>query len=81
MVIWVERDKMIKKTRGLWEEFKSFAVKGNAFELAIAVVIGSASATADALVRSWVSETAMPAMRAWSRTRLAFVLYATCGAP
>jgi large conductance mechanosensitive channel len=42
MVIWVGKEKMIKKTRGLWEEFKSFAVKGNAFELAIAVVIGGA---------------------------------------
>ena len=42
MVIWVEKEKMIKKTRGLWQEFKSFAVKGNAFDLAIAVVIGAA---------------------------------------
>lgn len=33
---------MIAKTRGFLEEFKSFAVKGNAFELAIAVVIGTA---------------------------------------
>ena len=33
---------MLYKTRGLWDEFKSFAVKGNAFELAIAVVLGGA---------------------------------------
>lgn len=33
---------MIHKTRGLVQEFKSFALKGNAFELAIAVVIGTA---------------------------------------
>src|SRR5665213_3895647 len=33
---------MLHKTRGLWDEFKSFAVKGNAFELAIAVVLGGA---------------------------------------
>ena len=28
--------------RGLWAEFKTFAVKGNAMELAIAVVVGNA---------------------------------------
>lgn len=28
--------------RGIWQEFKSFAVKGNAFDLAIAVVVGNA---------------------------------------
>jgi len=28
--------------KGFWSEFKSFAVKGNALELAIAVVIGAA---------------------------------------
>lgn len=33
---------MLKRTRGFFEEFKSFAIKGNAFELAIAVVIGNA---------------------------------------
>ncbi|MEK7068411.1 MAG: large conductance mechanosensitive channel protein MscL [Patescibacteria group bacterium] len=33
---------MIQKTRGFWSEFRSFAVKGNAFELAIAVVVGNA---------------------------------------
>ncbi len=42
---------MILKTRGLWDEFKSFAVKGNAFELAIAVVVGGAfTAIVNALV-------------------------------
>ncbi len=57
MVIWVEREKMIKKTRGLWEEFKSFAVKGNAFELAIAVVIG---ASFTAIVNSLVGDIVTP---------------------
>ena len=33
---------MIDKTRGFWSEFRNFAVKGNAFELAIAVVVGNA---------------------------------------
>ena len=33
---------MFNKARGFWSEFKSFAVKGNAFELAVAVVIGTA---------------------------------------
>ena len=33
---------MLQKTHSLWKEFKNFAVKGNAFELAIAVVIGGA---------------------------------------
>ena len=38
----IRNEVMIQKTRGLWDEFKSFAVKGNAFELAIAVVLGGA---------------------------------------
>lgn len=33
---------IIKHTRGILQEFRSFAIKGNAFELAIAVVIGTA---------------------------------------
>jgi large conductance mechanosensitive channel len=57
MVLLVEKDKMIKKTRGLWEEFKSFAVKGNAFELAIAVVIG---ASFTAIVNSLVGDIVTP---------------------
>ena len=36
------KDKVLSGTRGFLEEFKSFAIKGNAFELAIAVVIGNA---------------------------------------
>ena len=57
MVIWVERDKVIKKTQGLWQEFKSFAVKGNAFDLAIAVVVG---ASFTAIVNSLVSDIVTP---------------------
>ncbi|MEK7068566.1 MAG: large conductance mechanosensitive channel protein MscL [Patescibacteria group bacterium] len=36
------KDKVFSGTRGFFAEFKSFAIKGNAFELAIAVVIGNA---------------------------------------
>src|SRR3569623_2057918 len=57
MVIWVEKDKVIKKTQGLWQEFKSFAVKGNAFDLAIAVVMG---ASFTAIVNSLVSDIVTP---------------------
>lgn len=48
---------MIKKTRGLWEEFKNFAIKGNAFELAIAVVVG---ASFTAIVNSLVADLVTP---------------------
>jgi large conductance mechanosensitive channel len=42
---------MTNRVRGFFAEFKSFAVKGNAFELAIAVVIGNAfSAVINSLV-------------------------------
>jgi large conductance mechanosensitive channel len=33
---------VMEKTRGFFAEFRSFAVKGNALELAIAVVVGNA---------------------------------------
>lgn len=48
---------MIHKTRGIWKEFKNFAVKGNAFELAIAVVIG---ASFTAIVNSLVADIVTP---------------------
>lgn len=48
---------MIQKTRGFFEEFKSFAVKGNAFELAIAVVIGTAFS---GIVNSLVTDIVTP---------------------
>ncbi len=42
---------MLEKSRGFWAEFKSFAVKSNAFDLAIAVVVGNAfSAVVNSLV-------------------------------
>jgi large conductance mechanosensitive channel len=40
-----------KHMSGFWSEFKNFAVKGNAFDLAVAVVIGTAfTAVVNALV-------------------------------
>lgn len=36
------RYKIVQKAGGLADEFKRFAIKGNAFDLAIAVVIGNA---------------------------------------
>lgn len=42
---------MAEKSRGFWAEFQAFAVKGNALELAIAVVVGNAfTAVVNALV-------------------------------
>jgi len=41
----------------LWKEFKSFAVKGNAFDLAIAVVVG---ASFTAIVNSLVADIVTP---------------------
>lgn len=35
-------NKVLSGTRGFFAEFRSFAIKGNAFELAIAVVVGNA---------------------------------------
>ena len=48
---------MIQKTRGLFEEFRNFAIKGNAFELAIAVIVGAAFS---GIVNSLVSDIVMP---------------------
>ncbi len=50
-------NKVFNKTRGFFAEFKSFAVKGNAFELAIAVVIGNAFT---AVVNSLVGDIITP---------------------
>lgn len=50
-------NKVLSGTRGLLAEFKSFAIKGNAFELAIAVVIGNAFT---AVVNSLVGDVITP---------------------
>ena len=33
---------MLEKTKGVWREFREFALKGNAMELAVAVLLGTA---------------------------------------
>jgi large conductance mechanosensitive channel len=48
---------MIQRTRGFFAEFKTFAVKGNVFDLAIAVVIGNAFS---AMVNSLVGDIITP---------------------
>ena len=44
---------------GLWQEFKSFAMKGNMLDLAVAVVVGGAFG---AIVSSFVADIIMPAV-------------------
>lgn len=51
------KDKVLSGTRGLLTEFKSFAIKGNAFDLAIAVVVGNAFT---AVVNSLVGDIITP---------------------
>ncbi|HVV38745.1 MAG TPA: large conductance mechanosensitive channel protein MscL [Candidatus Paceibacterota bacterium] len=48
---------MMHRTRGFLSEFRSFAIKGNAFELAIAVIIGNAFS---AIVNSLVGDIITP---------------------
>jgi large conductance mechanosensitive channel len=48
---------MINKTRGFFAEFRSFAIKGNALELAVAVVVGGAFGK---IVSSLVSDIITP---------------------
>lgn len=36
------KERIVQATRGFFSEFKNFAIKGNALELAVAVVIGAA---------------------------------------
>jgi large conductance mechanosensitive channel len=51
------RNKLFSGTRGFFAEFRSFAVKGNALELAIAVVVGNAFT---AVVNSLVADIITP---------------------
>lgn len=53
----LEAKYMLKKTESLWKEFRSFAVKGNAFDLAIAVVVGNSFT---AIVNSLVGDIVTP---------------------
>jgi len=47
----------IKKVRGFWSEFRAFAVKGNVFDLAVAVVVGTSFT---AIVNSLVADVITP---------------------
>ncbi len=51
------KNKVLSGTRGFLAEFRNFAIKGNAFELAIAVVIGNAFT---AVVNSLVGDIITP---------------------
>lgn len=59
MIPDLRRDLEIVEERGLslWNEFKAFAVKGNALDLAVGVILGAAFG---AIVNSLVSEIIMP---------------------
>lgn len=48
---------MIDRTRGFFAEFRSFAIKGNALELAVAVVVGGAFGR---IVSSFVADIVTP---------------------
>lgn len=53
-----EREELIMKRAGsFWQEFKRFAVKGNALDLAIAVVVGNAFSK---IVNGLVSDLILP---------------------
>lgn len=53
----VDFKKVNEKTKGFWEEFKAFAIKGNAVDLAIGMVIGSAFTS---IVNSLVTDILTP---------------------
>lgn len=53
----VDLEKAKKSTKGFWSEFKEFAVKGNAMDLAIGVIIGGAFTS---IVNSLVNDILMP---------------------
>ena len=40
-----KKEKKMKKAKGLWTEFKEFAIKGNAMALAVGTIIGAAFKT------------------------------------
>ena len=53
----VDLEKVKKGSKGFWSEFKDFAVKGNAMDLAIGVIIGGAFTS---IVTSLVNDILMP---------------------
>ena len=52
---------MKNKSKGFWSEFKAFAIKGNAIDLAIGMVVGSAFTS---IVNSLVKDIITPAIGA-----------------
>jgi large conductance mechanosensitive channel len=53
------KKEVLEKAEGFWSDFKAFAVKGNALELAIAVVVGNAfGAIVNSLVANIITPTA-----------------------
>ncbi len=52
-----EIKKVTEKSKGFWNDFKEFAVKGNAMDLAIGVIIGGAFTS---IVNSLVNDILMP---------------------
>lgn len=57
----VDLNKVNEKSKGFWNEFKAFAIKGNAIDLAIGMVIGSAFTS---IVNSLVKDVITPAIGA-----------------
>ena len=53
----VDLSKVKEKSKGFWNEFKAFAIKGNAIDLAIGMVIGSAFTS---IVNSLVKDVITP---------------------
>ena len=53
----VDLNKVKEKSKGFWNEFKAFAIKGNAIDLAIGMVIGSAFTS---IVNSLVKDVITP---------------------
>ena len=52
-----KKDKKVKKSKGLWNEFKEFAIKGNAMALAVGTIIGAAFST---ITKSLTDDIIMP---------------------
>ena len=52
-----KKDKKTKKRKGIWNEFKEFAIKGNAMALAVGTIIGAAFST---ITKSLTDDVIMP---------------------
>ena len=52
-----KKEKKLKKAKGLWTEFKEFAIKGNAMALAVGTIIGAAFST---ITKSLTDDIIMP---------------------